>query len=104
VLVEFLSRFKIQCQVPLCGCFFENIEVRDWCMCYSIHFTCGNGHNYSWQTRKPKWGQTIPRVRHLAFHEALASGMTYIQFVEFFLLLLFVSTISQPSGRQGIYI
>jgi hypothetical protein len=84
VLVEFLTGFKIQCPIPRCGCFFENIEVRDWCMCYSIHFTCGNGHKYSWQTGKPKLEQTIPRVKHLAFHGALASGMTYTQFAEFF--------------------
>jgi hypothetical protein len=29
VLVEFLNGFKIQCQVLLCGCFVENIEVHE---------------------------------------------------------------------------
>jgi hypothetical protein len=41
VLLDFFNGFKIQCQVPRCGCFFENIEVHDWCMCYSIYFRCG---------------------------------------------------------------
>jgi hypothetical protein len=84
VLVKFLNGFKLQCQVLLCGCFFETIEVRDWYMCYSIYFTCRNGHTYSWQTGKTKLEQTLPRVKHLAFHAVLASGMSYTQFAEFF--------------------
>jgi hypothetical protein len=58
--------------------------VHDWCMYCSIHFTCRNGHKYSWQTGKSKLEQTIPRVKHLAFYGALASGMTYAQFAKFF--------------------
>ena len=48
---------------------------------YSIHFTCENGHNYSWQTRKTKLEQTLSRMKHF---------MTYTQFVEFFPLLVFM--------------
>jgi hypothetical protein len=59
VLVKFLNGFKIQCQVPLCRCFFDNIEVRDWCICCSIHFTYENGHKYSWKIGKSKLEQTI---------------------------------------------
>ena len=91
MLIKFLKGFKIQCQVLHCGCFFENIDVCDWCMCYPIHFTCRNGHKYSWQIGKSKLEQTIPRVKHLAFHGALALSITYTQFAEFFFYYWFSS-------------
>jgi hypothetical protein len=93
VLVNFLNGFT--CQVLFCRCFFENIEVCDWCMCYPIHFTYKNGHKYSWQIRKTKLEQTILRVKHLVFHRALTSSMTYTQFVEFFPLLVFIFSINK---------
>jgi hypothetical protein len=77
-LLHYMS--PMQCHLSNCHEEVVNIEANDWSMTYSVQFVCGSNHRIPWLGAASNSLQSVHDVKHLAFHAALSSWLTYTGF------------------------